>query len=61
MEKIISRLPEFLSRAMAGDPTAIGLLTFAGISAVIKAVKDNKQTWKSKQIEGGNKNDGTEK
>lgn len=42
MEKIISRLPEFLSRAMAGDPTAIGLLTFAGISAVIKAVKDNK-------------------
>lgn len=41
MEKIIARAPELITRAMAGDPVAIGLLAIAGIGIVGKAIKEN--------------------
>ena len=41
MEKIIAYAPILITRALAGDPTAIALLAAAGISIGAKVIKDN--------------------
>ena len=41
MEKIISRAPILIPRALAGDPVAIALLAAAGISIGVKAIRGN--------------------
>ena len=40
--KLAPRIPEYLTRAEAGDPITIGKLSNLGISAVTKIIKGNK-------------------
>lgn len=39
--RLIPRIPELFSRALAGDPSAIALLTVMGVGAVITNFKKN--------------------
>ncbi len=39
--KYIPRIPEYLARAAAGDPSAIAMLAVLGIAAVVTIVKES--------------------
>lgn len=39
--RVLTKLPILLARAAAGDPTAIALLTAAGVAFAVKSIKDN--------------------